>query len=251
MAEAEPIQWRRDATTSRTVRTLWTLGVGTLFATICLIIYWRLFMLAGQAGDDVLSITPIEGVPLAFTSWQLGSIAVMVAIAVTIVALALSRRPEASVRALFERLSLSPPGETVVSRALDAALGTVVMLAVIAALIGGARVVAQGELDIGAGVFTFLAAISIPLALVALVFASFLSSVGSIDGETGYLYLYDPEERIDLEHLEDCSVRTVGGTAIVSLEYATPDGQYVPGPRRLVVPVAVATELEGLVAEAD
>ncbi|MFP9190709.1 hypothetical protein [Natronosalvus vescus] len=249
MAEAQRIQWRRDTSTSRTVRTLWSLGVGTFFATITIIVFWRLFMLTGQAGTQVLSITVIEGVSLTLTTWQVLVVGVTLGVTVTILALGVSRHPGAHLRGLASRLSLPSPGEGALQRAVDAAVGTVVMMAILGGLIGAARVVSQGDLlAVGAGPFTFVAALSIPLALLALVLASFLSSVGTIDEDDGALYLFDPEERIALEHLEAVSVRAIGETAIVSLEYAQPDGQYVPGPRRLVVPLPVARELEGVVS---
>ncbi|MFP8955561.1 hypothetical protein ACLI4Y_02450 [Natrialbaceae archaeon A-CW3] len=249
MAEAQPIQWRRDASTSRTVRMLWSLGVGTFFATITIIVFWRLFMLSGQAGSQAVSVTVIEGVPFTLTTWQTVMVGLTVGVAVTILALGVSRHPGAHLRGLASRLSLPTPGDGSLQRAVDAAVGTVVMAAVLGGLIAAGRIVTQADLlAAGAGPFTFVAALSIPLALVALVLASFLSSVGAIDEDDGALYLFDPEERIALEHLEDVSVRTVGETAIVNLEYAQPDGQYVPGPRRLVVPLPVARELEVLVS---
>lgn len=224
------VQWRRDASTSRLVRILWALGVGTFFAVISIIVFWRLFDLTGEVGGQVVVV-------------GLG-----VALVVTILLLALSRNTEGHVARLARSLSLEEPTPRGVGRAVDAALGTIAMVGVIGGLMVVGRYVSQeGLFAVGAGPFTFLAALSIPLALVALVLSSFLRSVGTIDTEEGALYLHDPDEQVALEHLEEITVRQFGETAIVTLEYATPDGTYVPGPRRLVVPADVARELEGLI----
>ncbi|MFP8889862.1 hypothetical protein ACLI4U_08825 [Natrialbaceae archaeon A-CW2] len=224
------VQWRRDASTSRLVRVLWALGVGTFFAVLSIIVFWRLFDLTGEVGGQVV----IVGIGAALV--------------VTILLVALSRNTEGHVARVTQSLSLEEPTARGVRRAVDAALGTIAMIGIIGGLMVVGRYVSQeGLLEVGAGPFTFLAALSIPLALVALVLSSFLRSVGTIDAEEGALYLHDPDEHVALEHLEGVSVRQFGQTAVVTLEYATRDGTYVPGPRRLVVPADVARELEGLI----
>jgi len=120
---------------------------------------------------------------------------------------------------------------------MDAAVGAVVMGAVIGVLMAVGRYVSQNELlAVGAGPFTGLAALLIPIALFALVFASFLQSVGALDREDRTIYLYEPDQAIDLTVIENVSIRPIGDSAVVTLSYAQPDGQYVQGPRRLVVP---------------
>ncbi|UTF54655.1 hypothetical protein [Natronosalvus rutilus] len=253
MADAQPIQWRRDATTSRAVRALWAFGVGTFFAVISIVAVWRVFDLLGQAGTTILSTT-VAGTGFDLTSAQAVLVAALLGLAASILALAASAHTQAHLERLSAGLPLpvSTSDERGLQRAMDAALGTLAMVGVVGALMFAGRLVSQGDLlAVGAGPFTFLAAFSLPLALIALVGSSFLRSVGTIDADEGVIYLHDPEERIALEHLEDASVRTVGDTAIVTLEYATPGGQYVPGPRRLVVPPVVARELEGLVGRSQ
>lgn len=230
MDETEPIQWRRDADTSRTVRLLWSLGVGTFFAVISIIVFWRLFDIAGQAGVEAV-------VAAAFGAFL-----------VTAFAFAVSDTAEAQLENLLGRLSVSIPSGRSLNRARDAALGTVTMAVAIGVLIIVGRIVSQQELlSIGAGPFTGLAALTIPLALVALVFASFLRSVGSYDPTERTIYFYDPDMAVDLGVIEDASVRQIGDVTIVKLSYAQPDGEYVQGPRRIVVPPHVAREIASAV----
>ncbi|OIB55328.1 hypothetical protein [Natrialba sp. SSL1] len=230
-SEDGPIQWRRDASTSRTVWLLWSLGVGTFFATISIIVFWRVYDLAGQtAGQPIV---------VAFTA----------ALVVTTLVLILAGNTEQRVRALADSLPVPMPSGRGLERAIDAATGTLIMAGVIASLMLVGRYVSQNELlATGAGPFTGLAALLIPLALVALVLASFLRSIGALDREERAIYLYDPEQAIDLRLIESVSSRQIGDTVVLTLEYAQPDGTYVAGPRRLAVPPAVATEIEGLVA---
>ncbi|TYL39652.1 hypothetical protein CV102_05020 [Natronococcus pandeyae] len=229
MDETEPIHWRRDADTSRTVRILWSLGVGTFFAAISIIVFWRLFDLAGQTGGRSFLV------------------AALAALIVTTVAVAVSDSAEQHLERLTERLPVSTPAS--VDRLADAALGAITMGLLIAALMITGRFVSQNELlgGVGAGPFTGLAALTIPLALVALVLASFLRSVGAFDPEDRVIYLYDPDQSIDLDVIEEVSVRKLGDAAIVKLGYAQPDGQYVKGPRRIVVPPHVAREITAAV----
>ncbi|MFC4439874.1 MULTISPECIES: hypothetical protein [Natrialbaceae] len=229
MDETEPIQWRRDADTSRTVRILWSLGVGTFFAAISIIVFWRLFDLAGQTGGRSFLV------------------AALAALVVTTVAVAVSDSAERQLERLAERLSISAPAG--VDRLADAALGAVTMGCLITALMIIGRFVSQNDLlgGVGAGPFTGLAALTIPLALVALVLASFLRSVGAFDPDEQVIYLYDPNQAIDLGVIEETSVRQFGDAAIVKLGYAQPDGQYVQGPRRIVVPPHVAREITAAV----
>ena len=232
--DTEPIQWRRDAATSRTVRILWSLGVGTFFAAALIIVFWRLFDLAGQIGGRSIIVAGLA------------------ALVVTILAFAFGSNTEQWVAQVSERLPVSAPTGTSLERALDAALGMLVMAGAIAALMAVGRYVSQNELlELGAGPFTLLAALTIPLALVAIALASFLRSVGTLDHEERVIYLHDPDQAIELEVIEDVSIRRLGDAAILSLEYAQPDGQYVQGPRRIVVPPAVAREIQGIVNDSD
>ncbi|MFA9427384.1 hypothetical protein [Natronorubrum sp. A-ect3] len=232
--DTEMIQWRRDASTSRTVRLLWSLGVGTFFAAIGIIVFWRLFDIAGQVG------TLAEATVAAFFA----------AVIVTAFAFAVTSNTEQRVAALSRRLPVDLPTGRGLERGADAVIGTVVMMIVIGSLMIAGRIVSQRELlEVGAGPFTGLAALTIPLALVALVLASFLRSVGALDREERTIYLYDPDQAIDLEVINAISTRQLGDATILTLEYAQPDGQYVAGPRRIVVPPAVAQELQSLVDE--
>ncbi|ADD05290.1 uncharacterized protein Nmag_1714 [Natrialba magadii ATCC 43099] len=226
-----PIQWRRDASTSRTIWLLWSLGVGTFFATISIIVFWRVYDLAGQTGG--------QSVIVALTA----------AIVVTTLVLILAGNTEQRVRALADSLPVPIPSGRSLERAIDAAIGTLIMAGVIGSLMLVGRYVSQNELlATGAGPFTGLAALFIPLALVALVLASFLRSIGALDREEQAIYLYDPEQAIDLHLIESVSTRQIGDTVVLTFEYAKPDGTYVAGPRRLAVPPVVATEIEGLIA---
>ncbi|WP_276254943.1 hypothetical protein [Halomontanus rarus] len=230
MDDSRTVQWRRDPTTSRTVRVLWSLGVGTFFAAIVIVVFWRLFDLAGQTGGQSIVV------------------AAFAAVVVTILALAVSGNTERHLERLTSGLPVTNPTGAGLRRAMDAALGTIAMLAVIGALMAAGRLVVEYELlAIGAGPFTGLAALTLPLALVAIVLSVFLQSVGTLDLEERRLYLHDPDEAVDLEHIEGVSVRRIGDAAVLTLEYAQPDGQYVPGPRRLVVPPKVAREVQGVV----
>ncbi|SIS10818.1 hypothetical protein [Natronorubrum thiooxidans] len=228
--DSEMIQWRRDASTSRTVRLLWSFGVGTFFAAIGIIVFWRLYDLASQIGTGSIVI------------------AFFAALVVTVFAFAATSNTDQRVAALSRRLPVDLPTGPGLQRAADAALGTIAMIAIIGALMIVGRIVSQRELlAVGAGPFTGLAALSIPLALLALALASFLRSVGALDREERTIYLYEPEQAIDLELIEGISARRLGDTTILTLEYAQPDGQYVAGPRRLIVPPNVAHELQSLV----
>ncbi|WP_121744028.1 hypothetical protein [Natronorubrum halophilum] len=229
--DSETIQWRRDASTSRTVRLLWSLGVGTFFAAIGIIVFWRLYDLASQAGGGSVII------------------ALFAALAVTILAFAATSNTERRLERLARRLPVTAPSGTGLERAMDAALGTLAMVTVIGTLMAIGRVVSQRELlgGLGAGPFTGTAALLLPLALVALVLASFLRSVGTLDREKRTLFLYDPDQVIDLDVIEGVSTRRFGDATILTLEYAQPDGQYVAGPRRLVVPPNVAREVQALI----
>ncbi|WP_306054731.1 hypothetical protein [Natronococcus wangiae] len=231
MDETEPLRWRRDADTSRAVRVLWSLGVGTFFAVIVIIVFWRLFDVASQVGgQSIVAVT-------------------LVALLVTTFAFAVSDTAEEQLERLAGGLLVSVPSGSALDRTRDAALGTVTMILVIGALMIVGRLVSQHGLlgGVGAGPFTGLAALTLPLALVALVLASFLRSVGAFDPDERIIYLYDPDQAIDLGVIEEASVHRVGDAAIVKLGYAQPDGQYVQGPRRIVVPPRVAREIAAAV----
>ncbi|WP_255169397.1 hypothetical protein [Natrononativus amylolyticus] len=243
MDDSRTVQWRRDASTSRTVRLLWSFGVGTFLAMVGLIVFWRLFDLAGQLGTPSalafgLSITPPQAV--------IG--AALAALAATILAFAAAGDAERRLERLTRSLPITPPSGAGLRQAADAAVGMVVMGAVIGLLMVGGRVASQHELlAVGAGPFTGLAALLLPLAVVAIVLSAFLQSVGALDVDERTIYLYDPEEAVDLEHIEAVSVRRLGDATVLKLSYAQPDGQYVQGPRRLVVPPEVAREVQALV----
>ena len=230
MDDSEPISWRRDATTSRTVRILWSLGVGTFLATAALIVVWRFYDLTGQIGGQPIVVAAVAG------------------LVAMILALAVSGRTDQYVARIGRRLPVDVPAGESLDRATDAAVGAIVMGAVIGSLMLAGRIVSQRELlSVGAGPFTGAAALTIPLALVAIALAVFLRSVGTFDPADEAIYLYDPDQAIDLGVIRDASIRQVGDTAIVKLDYAQPDGQYVQGPRRLTMPPDVAREVQGLV----
>ncbi|NKE36941.1 hypothetical protein GWG54_14145 [Natronococcus sp. JC468] len=226
MDASEPLRWRRDPDTSRTVRLLWSLGVGTFFAVSTIIIFWRLYDMAGQVGGRSVVA------------------AALAAVLVTGVAFALSA-DQRHLERLAERLPVSDPSDVSLDRARDAILGTTAMIVVIGSLMLVGRIVSQRGLlgDLGAGPFTGLAALTLPMALVALLLASFLRSVGAYDPDERTIYLYDPDQAIDLDVIEGASVRRIGDVAIVSFDYAQPDGRYVQGPRRLALPPRVADEV--------
>lgn len=228
----DTLQWRRDASTSRTVRLLWLFGVGTFFAAIGIVVSWRLYRMGGETAGRTGRI-----VVLAFIA----------ALSATVLALAAADTGRYLERLTASR-SVEVPSGRRLDRAVDAAVGTVLMGGVIGALMGIGRYVSQNELlAVGAGPFTGLAALLIPLALVALVLASFLQSVGALDREEEAIYLYEPDQRIDLDVIEGVSTRPLGDAVVVTLSYAQPDGKYVQGPRRIVVPPAVARDIAALV----
>ncbi|WP_226482161.1 hypothetical protein [Natrinema amylolyticum] len=230
----ETIQWRRDASTSRTVRLLWAFGVGTFFAAIGTVVCWRLYRIAGEAAGG-----PGRTVVLALIA----------AFAATVLALAASSNTEAHLARVASALPIDAPTGASVDRAMDVAVGSIVVGIVIGALMGIGRYVSHNELlAVGAGPFTGLAALLIPIGFVALVLASFLQSVGAFDRDDGTIYLYEPEHAIDLAVIDAVSVRQIGDAAILKLRYAQPDGQYVQGPRRIVVPPAVARDIATLVS---
>lgn len=219
------VRWRRDPSTSPPIRALWALGAGTFLAAIVLVVFGRFLGLTGG------------------TAAQPVVVAALAALGATIAALALA----GDLGTWLERLEGWLPGDgspdagTDTGRAVDALAGAVAVGAfmVLSVLVVGGR----------AG--NFLAAITIPLALVAVALSTALRSVGVLDPEEGAIYLYDPEEAIDLGAIEGVSTRYLGAWALVSFSYAQPDGEYVPGPRRLVVPPRVARELEEIVGSVD
>lgn len=230
MDDSEPISWRRDATTSRTVRILWSLGVGTFLAAAAIIVFWRFFDLTGQTGGQSIVV------------------AAAAALVVTILVLAVTDRTEYHVQQLGRRLPITTPSGESLDRAMDAAIGAIVMITLIGSLMIAGRIVSQRELlAVGAGPFTGLAALTIPLALVAIVLSVFFKSVGTFDPEAEAIFLYDPDQRIDLDVIRDASIRQIGDTAIVKLDYAQPGGKYVQGPRRLTMPPEVAREVQAAV----
>lgn len=231
--DEEIIQWKYDASTSRTVRLLWAFSVGTFLAAISIVVCWRLYRMASEAAGAI-------GRNIA--------IALITALAATILALAASSHTERYLVRITRQFPVDIPSGMSLDRAMDAAVGAVVMGMFIGALMGIGRYVSQNELlAVGAGPFTGLAALLLPLALVALVLASFLQSVGALALEEQSIYLYEPKQVIDLEVIEAISTRLFRDVAVVKLSYAQPDGQYIQGPRRIVVPPEVAHELQSLI----
>lgn len=219
MEETAAIRWRRDTSTTPSIRILWALGVGSLLAAITLIVFARLFALTeGSAGQPV-------------------AVAALGAVAVTVLALAASGNPGAHLERLTRRLPITAPDGIELDRAVDAAVGAVAMGAVVLALARG----------VGGNTGQGLATLTVPLGFCALVLAAFLTSAGALDPDERTLYLFDPDREIDLETVDRVGVRTVGETALISLSYDHSDGRYVPGPRRLVVPEAVGRRLAALV----
>lgn len=221
MDDDHTVRWRRDASTSPLVRSLWALGAGTFLAAIVLVVFGRFLGLAGGT-----AVQPVV-------------VAALAALGVTIAALAAA----GDLGAWLERFEGRLPGDgdsgADSGRAVDALAGAVAV---------GAFMVLS-VLLVGGRVGNFLAAITIPLALVAVALSAVLRSVGALDAEEGAIYLYDPEEAINLDVIEGVSARYLGAWAIVSLTYAQPNGTYIPGPRRLVVPPRVAREIEAVVGE--
>ncbi|ARS89186.1 hypothetical protein [Natrarchaeobaculum aegyptiacum] len=226
----DTVQWRRDASNSWTVRLLWSLGVGTFLAMISIVVFWRFYDIARQ------------------TDAGIAVLAVLALVALTLLVLAVV--PSAP-RRLANRLSVERVSERGLDRISHAAAGTLVMGLVIGLLMAAGRLAAHDGAfgEIGDGLFTGIAALSLPLALVALAFASFASSRGAIDCEEGVLYVDEPDQAIDLEYVVNASSREIGGATYVKLTYARPDNTYVPGPRRLMVPPEIARELERTVAQ--
>lgn len=232
---AESVRWRVDASTSRTVRILWAVGTGTLLAAVVLVAFVRLLSLTVAAG---------------WTTAGNALLAVLVAVAATVLALAVAGDAGArlaAVRRIVPGLSAAEGGSATAGenesgpglrRALDAAVAAVVVGAYLVAMVFG----------VGGPPGNGLAAVTLPLALVAIVLAVALRSAGAIDSDERTLYLADPAEEVDLDLVADVSTRRIGDGALVSLEYTQPDGQYVPGPRWLFVPAEVGREIERLVA---
>lgn len=218
MDDAGTVRWRRDASNSRAIRLLWAFGVGTLLGAISLVVVDRFYALAVQTGGRNVLVAAVAG------------------LAVTILAVAIAGRAEERLERLTRGLPISVPEGAALERLLD--------VLVVAVVVGG-LILALARME--GGVSNFVAALTLPVSLVALVLAVFLRSAGAIDPAERRLYLFDPDEEIDLDVIEAVSVRRIAGVTIVNLEYATPNGQYVPGPRRLVVPEEAAGELESLV----
>ena len=225
MDDSRTVHWRRDASTSRTVRVLWALGVGTFLAAVALIVFGRFLALTAETGG------------------QSAVVAALAAAAVAIVAVVLAGRADDRLERLGRYVPFWTPSGDSFRQALDAAAGAVVMGAVIFALV----------LFVGPGIGFGLATATVPFAVVLIILSTFLRSVGALDLEERRLYLSDPETDdepdvvVDLELITGASVRHVGGEAILTLTYDQPDGQYVTGPRRIVVPPAVAREVQQLV----
>ncbi|MFC3959633.1 hypothetical protein [Halovivax cerinus] len=224
MTQAARLQWHRDADTSALIRLCWGLGAGTLFGALTLVVFGRLLGLTSQVGGRSLLLAALAG------------------LAVTILALALTDDPAASLAAVTRYVpgidyTPSDDVDARLSRGVDAAVGAVFVGGLIFAL----------DTVVGGNVGQFFAAATIPVSLAFLLAAVFMRSTGVLDREEGVLYLYDPEDVIALDTLSGVSSRSIGGTSLVRLRYRTPDGEYVPGPRRLLVPRRVARELESIV----
>lgn len=216
MGETNAVGWRRDASSSRSLRALWALGSGGLLAGIGLVVVARLVALTAGLGDA-------------------GPLVVVGAIAVGAVGLV------ALLAGRGARWRRRLPGGDTIDRAVDTVAGAAVMAAVIVTLAVG----------VGGGVGTGLAVGTVPLAFAALAFSSFLESVGTLDREAARLHLHEPEATVDLGVVDRVAVRHVGDVAVVRLRYGRPGGEYVPGPRWLALPPAVALELRALVRDQD
>lgn len=224
MTEAARVQWHRDADNSPAIRICWALGIGTLLGALTLVVFGRLFGLTAQIGGQSVVVAGLA------------------ALAVTIVAFALAGDPADRLAAAIryvpgvEYTPTDADGARL-KRGIDAALGAVVMGAVILGL----------DTFVAGNVGELLAAATIPLSIGFVLLAVFLRSTGVLDRDDRVLYLYDPEDAIDLDQLAAISTRPIGDSALVRFHYRTPDGEYVPGPRRLLLPRHVARELASLV----
>lgn len=238
MNDARRVRWRIDATTSRTVRALWALGAGTLLAAIVLVVFARLLALTDGVGGEPILV---------------GTLAVLV---VTILVLAVVGGPGERIAALRRRLpgtatttagnaGSDGSNDTDPDRAGEGAETTRAMDAAVGAIVGGAVIYGLAR-GVGGGVGHGAAALTLPIALAVLVASSFVQSAGAIDPDERRIELAEPEGTIDLEVIRGVSVREFGDLAMLSLDYRQPGGQYVPGPRRLVVPPEVASEAEAL-----
>lgn len=214
MDEESAIGWRRDADTSRTIRVLWAVGSGGLLAAIGLIVLARFIALTGGGGTPVL----------------LAGVVVIVVGVISLVALTIGTGQDS----WLERFL---PEDGPLPRVVDAVAGAALMAGLV-------LVLAEG---VGGGLGHGLAAATIPVALIMLILSTFLRSVGALEPEEARLSLYDPDATVDLETVESVSRVGMGNVVIMRLRYAQPDGQYVPGPRWLVVPPVVAREVDALV----
>lgn len=212
--DLEPVHWRRDGTTSTTIRSLRAFGIGTFFAALALIVFARVFTLLSDTIGQAILVTVV----------------VVVAVAVIVIAIGRSVYP-----GIIERLPASI-SESRFLRFGDALIATVLMAVVIVAFARG----------MGGGLGQMIATGLIPVALLALLIASFLDSVGTIDPEQRVIQLHEGETTIDLSHISDVSVRPIFDVAIVSLTYEQPDGRYIPGPRRFVAPPAAGRLIQVL-----
>ena len=215
--EERTISWRRDAATSRTIRLLWALGTGGFLAAIGIIVFSRFAAFADEITVEWQIVAPVVLV--------VGGVGLLLLLAGT----------GFGQSWLAERV----PDEGPAGRVIDTVAGAAVMVVVVLTLVVG----------VGGGLGHALATGTIPLALVAVALSSFLRSVGALDVEERRLYLYEPELGIDLEVLESVSSYTLGDLSVLRLRYGQPDGEYVPGPRWLVVPPAVAPEIQAIVED--
>lgn len=228
MDDSGTVQWRRDAATSRPIRALWALGVGTFLAAIVLIVLFRFYpAVAGRR----LELGPLEVEVSAVI------IALLAALAATVLALALAGRAASTLATVAGSLPGVDPEPETFERLDDVLAGAAVM---------GAVIFVMGQFVSGS-LGNAVAALTVPLAFGAIVLAAFLRSSGALDPEGRTLYLLDPDEQIDLETVRRVRVRTIGDDALVSISYDQSDGVYVEGPRHILLPANVARELERLV----
>lgn len=231
MNESSAIRWRRDAATSRPIRVLWALGVGTFLAAISLVAIFRFYAVIAELGYSTVFVAALAGV------------------GATLLAIGIAGETGRIVAGIAARLpGTGSDGRTALDADATARERGHLDDAVVGSVVMGTAIFALGQLVSG-GVGNGAAALTVPIAFVAIVLAAFLRSTGAIDPDERALYLFDPDREIDLGTVDRVRVRELGTEALVSLSYDQSDGVYVDGPRHLFLPRTAARELERLVEE--
>lgn len=218
MESGEAIQWRRDGQTSLPVRLLWAGGLGTFIAAAGLIVLARLYTILDLSAEPIVLVGAGAGI----------------AVGVAIVA-AIASVPSARARLANRLPYVGDEGGLV--RLVDTAVAAVLVGAVMLVLVW----------YVGGGPGQGLAAGLLPLAFLALVLAAMLRTTGTLDVETGRLYLHDADVAVDLADVAAVSRHELGPVVICRLRYHEPDGTYVPGPRWLWLPPGPARALSAAV----